>query len=137
MLINREMDYALRIIRALYQEDQMSAAAIAEKEHMPKAVTLKILKKIHAAGLVSSRRGASGGYRLEYPCEKLYLWDLFHALEEPLILNRCQQADYRCENRPEGDCGLCRELSRIQSVLDQELQKTPLSAIFQEIQEID
>ena len=57
---------------------------------------------------------------------------VFSALEEPVHINRCQGPGYRCENRPKGDCGLCRELSRIQLVLDQELRKTPLSAIFQE-----
>lgn len=133
MLITREMDYALRILRTLHQEGQQSASAISQREHMPKAVTLKILKELHAAGLVSSRRGASGGYLLERPCDQLYLWDLFHALGEPLLVNRCQHPEYRCENYPEGGCGLCRELSRIQKVLDAELQKTPLSAIFQEI----
>ena len=34
------------------------------------------------------------------------------------------------------DCGLCRELSRIQEMLDGEMKKTPLSAIFQEAEEI-
>ncbi len=136
MLITREMDYALRILRALHQGGQLSAAAIAQQEHMPKAVTLKILKHLHAAGLVASRRGSSGGYLLDRPCETLYLADLFQALEEDLYVNRCQQPGYRCENRPQGECGLCRELSRIQGVLDGELRKTPLSVIFQEVQEI-
>ena len=125
MLLTREMDYALRILRALDQEAQLSAAAIAQREHIPKAITLKILKRLHAAGLVSSRRGPSGGYLLERSCEELRLWDLFHALGEDLYLNRCQQPGYRCENRPEGDCGLCKELSRVQAVLDEELKRTP------------
>ena len=125
MLVTREMDYALRILRALYQEGQLSAATIAQREHMPKAITLKVLKQLHAAGLVCSRRGSSGGYALQRPCEGLYLDDVFSALEEAVHI-------YRCENRPKGDCGLCRELSRIQRVLDEEFRKTPLSAIFQE-----
>jgi len=133
LLMTREMEYALRILRALYQEELLSAAAIAQREHMPKAVTLKMLKHLHAAGLVSSRRGISGGYCLARPCEELYLWDLFYALEDSLFINRCQQPDYQCENRPVEECGLCRELSRIQNVLDAELRKTPLSVIFQEI----
>lgn len=95
MLMTREMDYALRILRALYQEGQLSAAAIAQKESMPKAITLKILKQLHAAGLVSSRRGASGGYVLEESCEALYLGDLFQALGEPVYVNRCQQPGYQ------------------------------------------
>jgi len=129
--MTREMDYALRILRALYQDGQLSAAAIAQKEHIPKAVTLKILKRLHAAGLVSSRRGAIGGYLPQKSCEELYLGDLFQAMGEPVLVNRCQRPGYRCENRPAGDCGLCQELSRIQKVLDGELYKTPLSAMFQ------
>lgn len=132
MLITREMDYALRIVRAIYQEGQLSASAISQRECMPKAITLKILKHLHAAGLLESRRGPSGGYLLQRDCETLYLWDVVHALGESLYVNRCQQPGYQCESRPEGNCGLCWELSRIQEVLDSELQKTPLSAIFQE-----
>ena len=131
MLMTREMDYGLRILRALHREGQLSASAIAQQEHMPKAVTLKILKQLHTAGLVDSRRGPSGGYLLRQPCEQLYLWDLFQVLGEPLYLNRCQQPGYRCENHPEGGCGLHRELSRIQRVLEAELGKTTLCDIFQ------
>ena len=132
MLMTREMDYSLRILRALYQEGQLSAAAIAQREHMPKAVTLKVLKKLHAAGLVSSRRGSGGGYALDRPCETMYLGELFCSLGEPILINRCQKPGYRCENRSKHDCGVCRELFRVQKVLDEELHKTPLSAMFQE-----
>ena len=133
LLITREMDYTLRVLRALHQNGPLSAAAIAQKENLPKPIALKILKQLRTAGLADSRRGNRGGYRLSVPCEELYLGDLFQALEESPLVNRCQRPGYRCENFPEGNCGLCRELSRIQSVLDAELQKTPLSAIFQEI----
>lgn len=136
MLITREIDYALRILRALHQKGQLSAAAIAQGECIPRAVTVKLLKRLHASGLVLSRRGSRGGYSLRRPCEELFLGDILSALGESVCINRCQQPDYRCENRPEGDCGLCRELSRIQKVLDVELRKTPLSAIFQETSEI-
>ena len=132
MLLTREMDYALRIVRALHQEGQLSAAAIAGREHMPKAVTLKILKRLHAAGMVDSRRGSSGGYLLLRSCGELYLLDVVRALGEPLYVNRCQQPGYQCENRTPDGCGLRRELSRIQQVLDAELSRTPLSVIFRE-----
>lgn len=130
MLITREMDYALRTLRVLHQGGQLSAAAIAERESMPKAVTLKILKELHRAGLVSSRRGSSGGYLLERPCEELYLEDVLQALKEPLFVNRCQRPGYRCETHREDGCGICRELFRIQAVLDEELRRTPLSDMF-------
>jgi len=128
LLITREMEYALRILRALYRGEQLSATAIAQREHMSKAVTLKILKRLHAAGLVASRRGSSGGYLLSRPCEKLYLWDVFHSLEDSIFINRCQQPGYRCEHP--GNCNLCREFRRVQAALDSELQRTPLSQLF-------
>lgn len=131
MLMTREMDYALRILRALCHEEQLSAAAIARREHMPKAVTLKILKQLHSAGLLDSRRGPSGGYLLRKSCDQLYLGDVFQALGEPLFINRCQQSEYQCENMSKGDCGICRELSRIQTMLDRELYRIPLRAVFQ------
>ena len=135
MLITREMDYALRILRALEQEEQLSAAAIAQRENMPKAVTLKVLKQLRAAGLVSSRRGSSGGYVLQRPCEGSYLYDIFSAFGEPIFINRCQQPGYQCENLPVEDCNLNQELCRIQQMLDRELQRTSLSVLFQEKQE--
>ena len=130
MLMTREMDYALRIVRALYQSPQLSAAAIAQQEHMPKAVTLKILKQLHAAGLVDSRRGPSGGYLLVKPCGELNLWEVFRAMGGGMTINRCQQPGYQCENRSGNDCGLNHELSRIQQVLDEELRRTPLSELL-------
>ena len=77
--MTREVDYGLRILRALHQEGQLSAASIAQKENMPKAITLKILKQLHAAGLTDSRRGSSGGYALQRPCETPFLLGPFPA----------------------------------------------------------
>lgn len=130
MLITREMDYALRILRALHQEGQLSAAAAARKEHMQKAITLKLLNRLLAAGIVESRRGVSGGYFLKRRCEEMTLYDVFLAVGEPPLINRCQREGYQCENFPSGGCGICKELCRIQGSLDRELQRTPLSDIF-------
>lgn len=130
MLITREMDYALRILRALQREGQLSAASMAKLEHMPKAITQKVLNQLHSVGIVESRRGVSGGYFLRRSCGDLTLYDLLCATGEPLLLNRCQQTDYQCENLAREDCGICRELDRVQAVLNHELRRIPLSEIL-------
>ena len=56
MLITRELDYAIRTLRALHRHGQLSAAAVAELEHMPKAITLKTLSRLHGAGIVEIGR---------------------------------------------------------------------------------
>lgn len=125
------MDYALRILRALHREGLLSAAAVARQEHMQKAITLKLLNRLLAAGLVESRRGVSGGYFLKRHCEEMTIYDVFQAIGDPPLINRCQREGYRCENFPQGGCGICKELCRIQGALDQELRRMPLSDIFQ------
>ena len=131
MLVTREMDYAMRVVRALDSLDGLATAdGVAEREQMPQAVTLKILKRLTTAGIVESRRGPAGGYRLRRSPEALTLYDLFRVFGREPLLNRCQAADYRCENYPDGDCGTCRELCRIQEILDAELRRTPLSRLF-------
>ena len=130
MLMTREMDYLLRILRALHRHGQLSAGAIAAEERIPRSVTVKLLKRLHAAGLVESRRGSGGGYLLKVPCGQLTLYRLFDHLGERPLLNRCQDPDYRCERAPEGNCGICRELDRVQRSLDEALERTPLSEVF-------
>lgn len=124
------MDYALRILRALHQDGQLSAAAVARQEHMQKAITLKLLNRLLSSGIVESRRGVSGGYFLKRSCQELSIYDVFQAIGEPPLLNRCQREGYQCENFPKGGCGVCRELGRIQDSLDRELRRMPLSDIF-------
>lgn len=130
LLITREMDYTLRVLRALYREGQLSAASVARLEHMPKAITLKVLNQLHAVGIVESRRGVCGGYFLRRPCEELTLYDLFRASGDEPLLNRCQQREYQCENLPREECAVCRELDRVQEILNAELRRTPLSELF-------
>ena len=56
MLIARETDYALRILRALQDRKLHTVKEITEAQMLPVAFTYKIVKKL-AAGLVEIVRG--------------------------------------------------------------------------------
>ena len=130
MLVTREMDYAVRAIRALHRNGQLPAPEIAKMEHIQTGVTYKMLKKLAKAGIVESRRGAEGGYLLHRPCSELTLWDLFHALGEDLLLTECLRPNYLCENNPDGCCGVHREFCRIQRRLEDELKQKTLEELI-------
>ena len=130
MLITREMDYTLRILRALHQNGMLSAAAVARLEHMQKAITLKLLNRLLAAGIVESRRGASGGYFLKRRCEDMCVYDLFQVLGEPPLINRCQREGYTCENFPRAAAESAGSSAVSSGPWTQELRRTPLSDIF-------
>ena len=64
MLITRESDYALRLLRTLRDGEQYSVGELARREMVPQPFAYKIVKKLSAAGMVQVSRGAEGGCRL-------------------------------------------------------------------------
>ena len=56
MLITRETDYALRMLRVLLDEEKHSAAEMAETELIPMQFAYQILRKLSAGELGRSRR---------------------------------------------------------------------------------
>lgn len=82
MLITRETDYALRVLRALSEGEQLTAGDISEQQMVPKPFAYKIIKKLSKAGFVRITRGADGGCRLAVGLDKVTLYDLMAAMEE-------------------------------------------------------
>lgn len=70
MLISRQSDYAIRVVRALSDMQVHSAADIESRENVTVAFLYKILKKLQRAGLVSITRGSLGGYKLAKRCNE-------------------------------------------------------------------
>ena len=56
MLITRETDYALRMLRVLLDEEKHSAAEMAETELIPMQFAYQILRKLSAGELVQVSR---------------------------------------------------------------------------------
>lgn len=104
MKINRETDYALRIMRALALKNGVSDAnEIAENVSVSQSFTLKILRKLLGAGLVVSHKGANGGYELAYDMGKITLRRIVETIEGPLEIARCLSEDFVCEHE-HGTC---------------------------------
>ena len=119
MLITREMDYAVRIIRALKEGTKVSATEVAKKEHLPQAITYKVLNSLLKSKLIGSMRGVNGGYYLK--CI---------ALGEDMSITECIREGFDCINNRCGECMLNKEFTRIQSALNRELQKTTLDKLL-------
>jgi Rrf2 family protein len=54
---------------------------IAGRHRIPSRFLVQILLQLKGAGLVSSTRGAAGGYRLARPPERITLWDVMSVIE--------------------------------------------------------
>lgn len=130
MLITREMDYAVRIIRALKGGAKISATEVAKKEHLPQAITYKVLNGLLKSKLIGSMRGVKGGYYLKCDLSKTTLFDVCIALGEDMSITECVREGYDCVNNRCGECILNKEFNRIQSTLNEELQRTTLDNLL-------
>ena len=74
-----------------------STAEVAESTGLAATTVSKLLKRLTRAGLVSSARGAQGGYELARPAEQITAAEVLDALEGPVALTTCSQAEGLCE----------------------------------------
>lgn len=67
----------------------LSARDIAGNSGVPRPTVGKILKALHRAGLLESRRGTRGGYVLARPAAEMSVAEVISAIEGPLSLTDC------------------------------------------------
>lgn len=130
MLITREMDYAVRVVRALKDGTKVSASEVSKKEHLPQAITYKVLNSLLKSKLIGSMRGVNGGYYLKCDLSNTTLYDICVALGEDMSITECVREGYDCINNRCGECILNKEFNRIQSSLNRELQMTTLDKLL-------
>ncbi|MFG1428239.1 RrF2 family transcriptional regulator [Roseixanthobacter glucoisosaccharinicivorans] len=69
--------------------DSVQVADIAEANQIPKKFLDVILGELRNAGMLSSKKGRTGGYRLARPAEEIIVGDLIRALDGPLAALPC------------------------------------------------
>lgn len=133
MLMTRESDYAIRIMRALADGNLMTVKQICDGEAIPIQFAYKILKKLSNANIIKIVRGACGGYQLTMDLHDVKLLDLMKAVGEEGIVNACLRPGYQCSWQKQGGqgCEIHRELARIQGKLDEELSRHSIYEILQ------
>ncbi len=62
----------------------MSVETLAQRQSLPRKFLEEIVADLRTAGLVTSTRGARGGYSLAHPATETVLGDVFRAVDGPL-----------------------------------------------------
>ena len=123
MMISRECDYAIRIVRALADYGVKNVNEICEKELVPVQYAYKILRKLVKNGIVKSYRGVSGGYELAKDTAEINLFDVIIAIDEKFCINDCLLPDYSCARDKSSHCSVHTELIVIQTKLQKMLEE--------------
>ena len=125
--ISRLTDYGTVLLAhlATHQATVCSAADVAEATGIAPPTVSKLLKLLARAGLVSSTRGANGGYRLALAPQNITAADVIDALEGPVSITECSSSAGDCEH--EGVCSVGGAWQRINVAIRRALQDVTLN----------
>ena len=84
--ISAKVDYATRVLLTLAASDgkPIRGEVLATEQGLPVRFVENTLVELRRAGLVTSQRGADGGYRLGRPATEISIADVIRTLEGPL-----------------------------------------------------
>lgn len=128
--VTKLTDYATVLLSALAESPIRvhSAAELAERSHLETTTVSKVLKPLAHAGLVSSFRGASGGYRLARAPGQISLIEIVEAMEGRLGMTECSGEHSSCEHEPH--CGVQGPWRRINDVIADALRGMSLAEML-------
>ena len=99
MRLSHLADYAVVLMTAAARREpgeRLSATALAEETGVPLPTTQKLMGQLAGAGLLTSARGASGGFALARPPSEISLADVVEAVEGPIAMTVCSEGRTDC-----------------------------------------
>lgn len=142
-------EYALRALLVLglkYDQQVTPIKVISEEQNIPKRFLEQILNDLKSAGIVQSRRGVAGGYRLARRPEEITLAAVVRHIEGALAPVSCVSERFyeKCSCPDEARCAIRSAMKEIRQAVvnvaervtiaelcerSRKLQQEPLSQI--------
>ena len=97
--LSKLTDYAVVVlVRLAREQGSQTSPGLAAKTGLPEPTVAKVLKALASAGLVTSQRGARGGYRLARSLSLVAITDVVTAIDGPVAITACTDGGAgRCE----------------------------------------
>ncbi len=129
--LGRRGDYAVRAMLAVARaptERPMSSPAIAAEMGVPARFLPQIMGALVRAGLVTSRAGRSGGYRLARPADRISILDIVEAADGAGRRQTCVLRGGPCRAR--GRCDVHDVFFAAQEALLARLREATLASVI-------
>ena len=146
MLFSTKAEYGVRLMIALGRragEDvdaepaPVALASVAASETLPLSYLEHLAAKLRQAGLVTSVRGAHGGYRLARPASEIQMLEVVQALEGPIAPMECfhdeREGRVLCSHEVDGDEACATKLlwTRVHGGITKALAGTTLADLVE------
>ena len=124
--ISKLTDYGTVLLAHLAgnPDEVRSAADIAARTGISLPTASKLLKSLARNGLVTSTRGANGGYRLARDASAISAAEIIDALEGPVSITECSVTGSHCDI--EEACGVGNAWQRINVAIRDALDEVSL-----------
>jgi FeS assembly SUF system regulator len=99
MRLSHLADYAVVLMTAAARRPagaRLSATELSSETGVPLPTAQKLMGQLAACGLLSSARGASGGFALARPAQAISLADIVEAVEGPIAMTVCSSGATDC-----------------------------------------
>lgn len=101
--MTKQADYAIVLLTRMAgePENQFNASEVAEQTGLPQPIVSKILKLLARRELLTSHRGAKGGYRLARTAGDITVAQIIEAVEGPIAITECvDETPGECSQEP-------------------------------------
>jgi FeS assembly SUF system regulator len=99
MRLSHLADYAVVLMTAAARRPaaaRLSATELSAETGVPLPTAQKLMGLLAACGLLSSVRGAGGGFALARPAGAISLADIVEAVEGPIAMSACSDGKFDC-----------------------------------------
>jgi len=122
MKLSLRGEYALRALIVLglnYENPVVPIQMISQQQNIPKRFLEQILNDLKSSGVLESKRGIKGGYRLARPPEQITLATVIRQIEGALAPVSCVSEYYyeRCSCPNESTCAIRSVMKEVRDAI--------------------
>ena len=138
MKLSLRGEYALRALIVLglnHGKSVVRIQTISEQQNVPKRFLEQILNDLKSAGVVESKRGMAGGYRLSKPPDQISLAIVIRHIEGPLAPVSCVSEKFyaRCTCPDEARCGIRSVMKEVRDAIVQILEGVTVAELVERV----
>jgi Rrf2 family protein len=141
MKLSLRGEYALRALVVLglnYGQSVVRIQTISDQQNSPKRFLEQILNDLKSAGIVESRRGMAGGYRLSRSPDQISLALVVRHIEGPLAPVSCVSEKFyaRCSCPDEAKCGIRSVMKEVRDAIVQILEGVSVAELCDRVKQL-
>jgi Rrf2 family protein len=131
--INRQTDYAIRVLLALAKEEDramLSTSQIQKEMLIPKTLSLRIVAELAKGEFIVTYPGRDGGLKLARPAAEINLRQVVTHFEKNFMVSECLHGGGTCPF--DHSCPVRCRWARLQALILQELENTTFDELARE-----